>query len=103
MNMELHNNQVPGDTVWAVLIDFGDRGVINIDWYLTPEASSGEYRHVMEYMKTHSGGTCQRYKVTLPRQRMEREEVDTHVEYTLLVEPDGTAQLLDVGHHTPKD
>lgn len=101
--MELYNDQVPGDTVWAMLTDFGSRGMINVDWYLTAEASSEEYRHTVEYMKTHSGGMCQRWKVTLPRRRMDRQDVGDYVLFKLSEDPDDTAQLLDISVQTPKD
>ena len=68
----------------------------DIQWFLTAEASSEEYRHIVEFQKTHSGGLCWRIKVTLPRQRMEAEDVTLHVESKLLQEdPDGAVQLLD--------
>jgi hypothetical protein len=97
--MELHNNQVPGDTVWALATTYGPGQYqgIDIEWFLTAEASSEEYRHTVAFHKTHSGGTCKRWKVTLPRQRMEREDVDLYVNGKLLLDdPDGTTQLLDV-------
>jgi hypothetical protein len=99
--MELHNNQVPGDTVWALLV----RGKGSYDehefvrWFITAEESSAEYRDsvAMQKHKSHAGGTVQRWKVTLPRRRMEREEVDDYVDAALLYnDPDGTVQLLDV-------
>lgn len=104
--MELYNDEVPGDTVWAVVTTYGasEYQGIDIDWFLTPEASSEEYRHTVGFHKTHSGGTCKRYKVTLPRQRMEREDVDLHVKGKLLLDdPDGTTQLLDVSIQKPTD
>jgi len=94
--MDLYNNQVPGDTVWALETDFGNGGMWTIEWFLTPEMSSDEYRHAVEYMKTHTGGTAKRWKVTLPRQRMERDEVGYYVQDKLSEDPDGTAQLLDI-------
>lgn len=94
--MELHNDQVPGDVVWATATDFGNVGVLHIDWYLTAETSSEEFRNAVAYMKTHSGGLAQRWKVTLPRQRMESEDVALFVEEKLTSNPDGTAQLLDI-------
>ena len=97
--MELHNNEVPGDTVWALVATWGPdqyQGV-DIEWFLTAEASSEEYRHIVAFHKAHSGGTCKRWKITLPRRRMEREDVTLYVEGKLLLEdPDGTVQLLDV-------
>lgn len=101
--MELYNDEVPGDTVWAVTSDFGARGFVSVDWHLTAEASSEEYRGVIQYMKTHSGGTCQRWKLALPRRRMDRQEVGDYVMSKLLQDPDGTAQLLDVTVLSPKD
>lgn len=102
--MELHNDQVPGDTVWAVAVRFGHESDWDLEWFLTPEASSEDYRHVVEYHKTHHGGEAKRWKVTLPCQRMEREDVDIHVRGKLLYsDPDGTTQLLDVSVQARKD
>lgn len=101
--MELHNDEVPGDTVWALVFDFGNRGMITIDWFLTAEASSEDYRNAVEYMKTHSGGTCQRWKVTLPRRRMDRQAVGDYVLFKLSEDPDGTAQLLDINVRPARD
>ena len=95
--MELFNNQVPGDEVWAVVSTYGSSPEKDIQWFLTPEASSEEYRHIVGFHKTHSGGICWRVKVRLPRQRMEAEDVDLHLTGKLLRDdPDGTVQLLDV-------
>lgn len=97
--MELHNGQVPGDTVWALATTYGPSEYqgIDIDWFLTAEASSEEFRHIVAFHKTHSGGSCKRWKIGLPRQRMDQEDVDTHVRVKLLLDdPDGTTQLLDV-------
>lgn len=101
--MELFNDEVPGDTVWALSSDFGNFGMVSVDWYLTAEMSSEEYRRTVEYMRTHSGGTAQRWKVTLPRRRMERQEVGDYVMSKLMQDPDGTAQLLDISVQRTKD
>lgn len=101
--MELHNDEVPGDTVWAMSSDFGGRGFVTVEWYLTAEASSEEYRRTVEYMKTHSGGTCQRWKIVLPRRRMNKVAVGDYVMDKLMHDPDGTAQLLDVSVQASKD
>lgn len=97
--MELHNGQVPGDTVWAVKVTA--HGTYDehryVDWYLTAEASSEDYRAAVAHQRSHSGGTVERWKIALPRRRMDREDVALWVEEKLnLQDPDGTAQLLDV-------
>jgi len=98
--MELYNDEVPGDTVWAIQTRFYDWMTDQIEWYLTAEASSDDYRLTVAYMKTHSSGTVRRFKVTLPRRRMESEDVTLFVEGKLVHDdPDGTAQLLDVCVH----
>lgn len=95
--MELYNDQVPGDTVWAVAATFGDLLNWDVEWFLTAEASSEDYRTVVEYQKTHSGGAAKRFKVSLPHRRMDRELVDLWVQSKVLHEdPDGTTQLLDI-------
>lgn len=95
--MELFNDEVPGDTVWAVVTTMGDHTHRYVDWFLTAEASSEEFRHMVAFHKAHSGGTAQRWKLTLPRRRMERTDVTLWVEEKLLLQdPDGTTQLLDV-------
>jgi hypothetical protein len=95
--MELHNDQVPGDTVWALQTRFEDAMLDQVDWYLTPEASSEDYRLMVDYIKAHSAGTVKRWKVTLPRPRMDSMDVRLWVEGKLIhSDPDGTAQLLDV-------
>lgn len=97
--MELYNDEVPGDTVWALVTRFEDWMTDQVDWYLTAEASSEDYRLMVQYMTEHSiTGATRRWKVTLPRRRMEREDVRLFVEGKLIHDdPDGTAQLLDVG------
>jgi hypothetical protein len=96
--MELYNDEVPGDTVWALQSRLDDWMTDHIDWYLTAEASSEDYRLMADYMRVHSlAGTTKRWKVTLPRRRMESEDVRLFIEGKLIHEdPDGTAQLLDV-------
>ncbi|MGZ4659667.1 MAG: hypothetical protein ACXVYB_00140 [Arthrobacter sp.] len=101
--MELHNDQVPGDTVWALETDYGNLHIVEVDWYLTPEMSSEEYRHAVGYMKTHSGGTCKRWKISLPRRGMERDEVADYILGKLSEDPDGTTQLLDVSVQKTKE
>lgn len=97
--MELYKNQVPGGQVWALLVVA--RGTYDththVRWYITAEASSEEYRDVVDFQKRNHGGTVQRWKVTLPRQRMTTEEVTDFVDDALLYQPPGiTTQLLDV-------
>lgn len=103
--MELYNDQVPGDTVWALLV----RAMGSYDehqftsWFITPEESSAEYRDIVAYHKSRGvGSTVQRWKVTLPRRRMDRLDVNDYVLYKLVGDPDGTAQLLDVSVQAPK-
>jgi hypothetical protein len=97
--MELYNDEVPGDTVWALQSRFEDWMTDQVEWYLTAEASSQDYRLMLQYMTEHSiSGTVKRFKVQLPRRRMESEDVRLWVEAKLIHDdPDGTAQLLDVG------
>jgi hypothetical protein len=103
--MELHKDQIPGDTIWALVTEFGP-GTIDVECYLTAEASSHDYRQTVIYMKTHSGGKCVRFKVSLPRRRMEIQEARPYVMDKLVdaldrgpglaADPDGTWQLLDI-------
>lgn len=98
--MQLHNNQVPGDQVWAVMVS--SKGTYDehtfVQWFLTAEASSEEYRDVvaMHKHKSHSGGTVQRWLVNLPRRRMDETEVRDFVEDEILYGPTGSGRLLDV-------
>lgn len=98
--MELHNDQVPGDTVWALIVramgSYDEHQFVR--WFITAEESSAEYRETVAYHKRRGiGSNIQRWKVTLPRRRMEREAVDDYVDAALLYnDPDGTVQLLDV-------
>ncbi|HSU47451.1 MAG TPA: hypothetical protein VLJ40_11100 [Arthrobacter sp.] len=101
--MELHNDQVPGDIVWATVSDFGNVGMVSVDWYLTAEMSSEEYRRAVAYMTAHSGGLAQRWKVTLPRRRMDSQEVGDYVMSKLMQDPDGTTQLLDISIQSGKE
>lgn len=96
--MELYNDEVPGDTVWALVTRFEGWMTEQVEWFLTAEASSEDYRLMLDYMRSHSvAGTVKRWKVQLPRRRMESEDVTLFVEGKVIHEdPDGTAQLLDV-------
>lgn len=98
--MELHNNQVPSSQVWALLVR--SRGAYDeheyVEWFITPAESSAAYRDVVEHHKRHAGGTAQRWKITLPRQRMDADSVRDFVEDQLLYQkgPTEYTQLLDV-------
>lgn len=98
--MELHNNQVPAGQVWALLVR--SRGTYDehayVQWYITAEESSADYRAVTAHHKIHGGGTAQRWKITLPRWRMSFDEVTDFVEGQLLYRqgPTECARLLDV-------
>lgn len=102
--MELYNDQVPGDTVWALQSRFEDWMTDAVDWYLTAEASSEAYRMMVQYMTEHDRpGITRRWKIILPRPRMDRDDVLVFVEGKLIHEdPDGTAQLLDVSVRKPR-
>lgn len=101
--MELHNDQVPGSEVWAVVIgdEFGDA----IDWWITAETSSQDYRDTLAWYERHMAGlrageelnvTVSRWYVLLPRQRMDRGDVTDFVE-AALADPDSEwAMRLDV-------
>jgi len=99
--MELHNGQVPGDTVWALLVramgSYDEHEFV--EWFITAEESNAEYRETVAYHKSHSvAATVQRWKVTLPRRRMDVDEVRDFVVDALLYQkgPTESTQLLDV-------
>lgn len=99
--MELHNGQVPGDTVWALLVramgSYDEHQYVR--WFITPEESSADYRDTVADHKRHgAAATVQRWKITLPRRRMQTNEVRDFVEDALLYQPGPTesTQLLDV-------
>jgi hypothetical protein len=89
--MELHNDEVPADEVWAVTIE--DPAGTNIEWFLTGKAASEDYRHVIEWWERFSADvvwdtTVARWYVELPRRGMPRDEVDAWVNF-VLTSPEG--------------
>lgn len=99
--MELHNDEVPGDAVWALLVigngTYEEHRYVH--WFLTPEASSEEYRYMTDFHKRSAhGGTVQRWKVILPRRRMPASQVKDFVEDQLLWHsgPTEHTRVLDV-------
>lgn len=81
--MELHNDEVPASEVWAVVIENAD--VRSVDWFLTPEASSDAYRSAVGWYTRNAHEIelpvrVTRWYVELPRQRMDRYDVDWFVE-----------------------
>lgn len=101
--MELYNDEVPGSEVWAVVVT--SMGTYDehryVDWFITPEASTQNYRDAVAYNKAHNGGQVQRWKVILPRRRMHMVDVTEFVEQALLRrDPAGDTQLLDVSVQT---
>lgn len=90
--MELHNDEVPAGEVWAVTIE-DDCGT-DIEWYITAEESSGEYREAVHWHERLDGGvladtTVARWYVELPRQRMPSDEVDAWVHFVLTSQEGG--------------
>jgi len=97
--VELHNDQVPHNVVWA--LEVASRGTYDehwfVNWFITAEESSAEYRDtVAAHKRRRVAGVVKRWKVALPRQRMSIDEVRDYVEFKLMQNPDGTTQLLDV-------
>lgn len=87
--MELHNDEVPADEVWVVVSEnaWGSR---YIEWFITPAAATARFREWVaweerRYWKEET--TISRWYVALPRQRMERADVDLFVEGFLLDNP----------------
>ena len=94
--MELHQDQVPAAEVWAVVMD-SPAGSKDVEWFITAEAASSDYRDVVAYVR-NKGGSAERWHVTLPAQRMESEAVTVWVEALLLwgARPLPQARRLDV-------
>ena len=86
--MELHNDQVPGREVWAVRVE-NSYGGDDIEWFITAEASSADYRRVTtwwEWPQRHfedQSVTVTRWYIELPRQRMDWDEVEAWVNFAL--------------------
>lgn len=84
--MELHNDEVPADEVWAVTIE--DPAGTNVEWFLTGSAASEDYRHVVGWWERFGADvvwdtTVARWYVELPRRGMPRDEVDAWVNFVL--------------------
>lgn len=83
--MELHNNEVPADEVWAVTVE--DDSGISSEWFLTGKTATEEYRDTTEWWERHIYATVQqdvtvaRWYIELPRRGMPRDEVDAWVEF----------------------
>ena len=94
--MDLHNGQVPSACVWAVVMD-SPPGAKDVEWFITSEESSRDYREVAAHVK-NKGGVAERWLVTLPAQRLEADVVTAWVEALLLQEdnPPTYARRLDV-------
>ena len=112
--MQLHNNQVPSNQIWA--LEVASMGTYDehrfVSWFITAEESSAEYRDIVRVHTARGvASTVKRWKVTLPRQRMDMDEVRDYVTYKLIEDPDGSTQLLDVSvrvgvegaHENPAD
>lgn len=101
--MDLHLDQVPAREVWATRIE-NSFGGDDIEWFITAEASSDDYRSVVGWWEypnklfEDQEVVITRWYIELPRQRMERDEVDAWVEYVLHDEEAGAAysRRLDV-------
>jgi hypothetical protein len=91
--VELFKDEVPGDVVWAVVSRHGDYPRA-VDWFLTAEASSEEYRELVGWMRQH-GGLAERWQVSLPRRRMEQTDVTLFIEEQVLSEAPTNARKLD--------
>lgn|GEM_PF-3846826 len=99
--MELYNDEVPASEVWAVMTENPDIGQV-IEWFITPQESSEAYRFITAWYDLNKDDLevdtkVTRWYVELPRRRMERLDVDLHVEGTL-TETEGMiyASRLDV-------
>ena len=83
--MELHNDEVPTDEVWAVTIEDSDG--IRADWFITSAASVEDYRDTAEWWEKHIYATVEkdvtvaRWYIELPRRGMPRDEVNAWVQF----------------------
>ena len=93
VDVELHNDEVPADEVWAVTIE-GPAGT-SIEWFLTAAESSENYRHLVGWWERtfdadlQGDDTLARWYVELPRRDMPRDEVDAWVEFVLTSQEGG--------------
>lgn len=107
--MELHNNEVPSDEVWAVTIEDSDG--IHADWFLTGAGATEDYRGTAEWWERHIYDTVQqdvtvaRWYVELPRRGMPRDEVDAWVQFVLTSQEGGGIyrRRLDVKRFTARE
>lgn len=104
--MELHKDEVPASEVWAVVTENPDIGRV-IDWYITPAASNDAYRFITGWYDRNKDELevetrVTRWYVELPRRRMERADVDLHVEGALAGLTDIHPYRLDIKTFTPK-
>ena len=86
--MELHSGQVPAREVWAVRVE-NSYGGDDITWFITAEASSDDFRSVSRWWEwpkrlfEDQEVVITRWYIELPRQRMDREDVDDFVDFAL--------------------
>lgn len=91
--MELHNDEVPADEVWAVTIE-SSLG-IEAEWHITAASATEEYRGVIEwwerniYATVEQDVTVARWYIELPRRGMPRDEVDSWVQFVLTSQEGG--------------
>lgn len=88
--MELHNDEVPADEVWAVTIE--DPAGTNVEWFLTSAGATEDYRYVVGWWERYGSTfdtTVARWYVELPRRGMPRDEVDAWVNFVLTSQEGG--------------
>jgi acyl transferase domain-containing protein len=101
-SLDLHNDQVPGDQVWAVVSAGHYEGSAKmVDWFITAEASRQDYREAVDWIK-RVDGVAERWQVDLPRRRMERDDVTLFIEEQVLSEAPTNARRLDVFSQLPE-
>lgn len=89
--MQLHNDLVPDDKVWAVRSSYAsDPSNQFLDWFITAEAATLRYRDVLDYLKRGTGGEVSRWLVQLPRQGMESYDVHEFVYQHVIIAGDAT-------------
>jgi hypothetical protein len=100
--MELHNDQVPGDEVWAVVSAGHYEGAHKaVDWFITAEASRQDYQEAVDWIR-RVDGIAERWQVDLPRRRMEQTDVTLFIEEQVLSEAPTNARKLDTFSQLPE-
>jgi hypothetical protein len=90
--MELHNDEVPVSTVYAVTVD--GPYAQSVDWFITAEASNEAFRDAKADADESSfARKVARWQVHLPKRRMNAEDVALHVASVFI--PEFNVQTVD--------